>query len=59
MQTYLLRAAVLAATLLPTLCDAAPLAFETALDLAVQRSETARSGRAGVESASEAAQAAG
>lgn len=59
MQSHLLRAAVLAAALLPYLVGAAPLTFETALDLAVKRSESARAARAGVTSASEAARAAG
>ena len=54
-----LRTAVLAATLLPCLAEAAALSFETALALAVQRSEAARAGRAGVLSATEASRAAG
>ena len=59
MPIFTLRAAALAAALLPLFVEAAPLSLETALDLAVQRSETARSARAGVSSASEAARAAG
>jgi cobalt-zinc-cadmium efflux system outer membrane protein len=59
MPSHLLRAAALAAALLPCLVAAAPLTLETALDLAVQRSESARAARAGVTSASEAARAAG
>jgi cobalt-zinc-cadmium efflux system outer membrane protein len=59
MHTHLLRAAALAAALLPALAGAAPLTLETALDAAVERSEAARSGRASLQSASEAARAAG
>lgn len=59
MQSQFLRVAVLAAALLPHLAGAAPLTLETALDLAVKRSESARAGRAGVSSASELARAAG
>jgi len=60
MPTPLLRAAALAAAvLLPPVAAAAPLTLETALDLAVQRSESAGSARAGVASASESARAAG
>ena len=59
MSIFTLRAAALAAALLPPFLEAAPLSLETALELAVQRSETARSARAGVSSASEAARAAG
>ncbi|MDQ6639489.1 MAG: TolC family protein [Pseudomonadota bacterium] len=59
MHTHLLRAAALAAALLPGLTAAAPLSLETALDMAVQRSEAARAGRAGLQSAAEAARAAG
>jgi len=59
MVKHALRAAVLAAAWLPALGPAAPLSFEQALDLAVQRSEAARAARAGVVSASEAARAAG
>ncbi|PNG48760.1 MULTISPECIES: TolC family protein [unclassified Variovorax] len=59
MQSLLLRAAALAATLLPYLVEAAPLTLETALDLAVKRSDMARAVRAGVTSASETARAAG
>ena len=59
MPSFTLPAAALAAALLPLLVEAAPLSLETALDLAVQRSEAARSARAGVSSASEAARAAG
>jgi outer membrane protein TolC len=49
----------MAAALLPALCGAAPLTFDQALELAVQRSESARAARAGVTSATEAARAAG
>lgn len=54
-----LRAVALAAALLPVLSAAAPLTLDQALELAVQRSESARAARAGVASAAEAAQAAG
>jgi cobalt-zinc-cadmium efflux system outer membrane protein len=59
MYTHLLRAAALAAALLPRFAGAAPLTLDTAMGLAVQRSEAARSGRASLRSASEAARAAG
>jgi cobalt-zinc-cadmium efflux system outer membrane protein len=59
MQTRFLCAAALAAAVLPTLVGAAPLAFATALDMAVQRSEAARAGRASLQSAAEASRAAG
>lgn len=59
MHIHLLRAAAFAAALLPCLAEPAPLSFETALELAVQRSEAARAGRAGLQSASEASRAAG
>ena len=59
MNNRLLRAAALAAALLPLLAEAAPLAFETALTMAVQRSEAARASRAGLQSTTEAARAAG
>ena len=52
------RTALLAAALLPYLAAAAPLSLETALQLAAQRSETARAARAGALSATEAAHAA-
>ena len=55
----LLRAVALTAALLPALAQAAPLTLEQALDLAVQRSESARSARAGALSAAESARAAG
>jgi len=54
-----LRAVALAAALLPVLSAAAPLTLDQALDLAVQRSESARAARAGATSAAEAARAAG
>jgi len=53
-----LRAVALAAALLPVLCAAAPLTLDQALELAVQRSESARAARAGATSATEAARAA-
>lgn len=59
MSIPLLRAAVLAAALLPCLAVAAPLSLETALQLAVERSEAARGARAGLQSATEASHAAG
>jgi outer membrane protein, heavy metal efflux system len=59
MFTHPLRAAALAAALLPALAVAAPLTLTQALDLALQRSEAVRSARAGVASASETASAAG
>lgn len=59
MSTHVLRAAALAAAILPALAAAAPLSLDQALSLAVQRSESARAARAGVISASEAARAAG
>lgn len=48
-----------AAASLPLLAWAAPLSFEAALDLAVQRSEAARSARAGVAGAREMSRSAG
>ena len=54
-----LRVAVVAGAMLPALAVAAPLTLDRALELAVQRSEAARSARAGVVGASEAARAAG
>ena len=54
-----LRLAVVAGAMLPALAVAVPLTLDRALELAVQRSEAARSARAGVVSASEAARAAG
>ena len=54
-----LRAAALAAALLPALVAAEPLSFDQALSLAVQRSEAARAGRAAAQGASESSQAAG
>ena len=60
MHSHLLRAVALTAALLPALAQAAsPLTLEQALDLAVQRSEAARSARAGAVSAAESAHAAG
>ena len=59
MPIHLLRAAALAIALLPRFVAAAPLSLETALDLAVQRSEAARAARAGLDGASEASRAAG
>jgi len=55
-----LRAAALAAAWLPaTWAGAAPLSLDQAMDLAVQRSQLARSARAGTASAAERARAAG
>jgi outer membrane protein TolC len=58
MAIHLLSAAALTAALLPALAAPAPLSLEQALALAVERSEAARSARAGVLGASEAARAA-
>ena len=55
----LIGAAALAAALLPIVAESASLSLESALDLAVQRSEAAHAGRAGQLSASETARAAG
>ena len=49
----------MAAALLPVLCGAAPLTLDQALELAVQRSQSARAARAGATGAAEAARAAG
>ncbi|MEO7338851.1 MAG: TolC family protein [Caldimonas sp.] len=54
-----LRAAALTALLLPCWAGSTSLSFESALELAVQRSEAARAGRAGQLSAAETARAAG
>lgn len=60
MPSHLLRAAALAAALLPALgAEAAPLSLDQAIALAAQRSEAARSARAGALAAHEAARAAG
>lgn len=56
----ILRAAALAAALLPaTWAAAAPLSLDQALDLAVQRSQSARAARAGALGAAQMARAAG
>ena len=59
MPSTLLRAAALAAALLPALAVAEPLSLDQALSLAVQRSEAARAGRSAALSANESALAAG
>jgi cobalt-zinc-cadmium efflux system outer membrane protein len=59
MSKAFLRAAVLVAALLPPFALAAPLSLDRAIAIALQRSETARSGRAGVASADELSRAAG
>ncbi|MBU2410704.1 MAG: TolC family protein, partial [Gammaproteobacteria bacterium] len=59
MSLSFLRAAVLLAASLPLMAAAAPLSLDTALHLAVERSEAARAARAGVLSATEAARTAG
>jgi len=59
MPSFHLRAVALAAALLPVVVTAAPLTLDQAVERAVHRSEAARSARAGVASASEAARAAG
>lgn len=53
------RAVACTAVLLPVLAAAAPITFDQALERAVQRSEAARSARAGTLSAAEAAKSAG
>jgi len=58
-ETILRAAAAAAAALLPALAVAAPLSFDQALSLAVQRSEAARAGRASALSATESSRAAG
>lgn len=59
MSNHVLRAVALAAALLPaTRAVAAPLSLDQAIDLAVQRSQMARSARAGAMSAAEMARAA-
>ena len=59
MVSQFLRAVALATASLPAFAQAAPLTLDQALDLAVQRSEAARSARAGASSAVESARAAG
>lgn len=59
MSIPLLRATAFAAAMLPYLVAAAPLSLASALQMAVQRSEAARAGRASVLSATEASRAAG
>ena len=54
-----LRAAVLACALMPAFAGAASLTLDQALELAVQRSASARAARAEVTSAAESARAAG
>lgn len=58
MFTFHRRATLLIVAMLPVLVGAAPLTLDQALNLAVQRSETARAARAGVISATETARAA-
>jgi len=52
------RAVALAVALLPSFASATPLSLDTALQMAVQRSEATRAARAGVLSTAEASQAA-
>ena len=62
MSSYILRAAALAAALLPASWAAAvagPLSLYQALDLAAQRSQMARSARAAATGAAQMARAAG
>ena len=59
MSIPLLRAVVFAAALQPYMLEAAPLSLESALQLAVKRSDAARAARAGIQSATEASRAAG
>lgn len=54
-----LRAVLVAVALVPALVAAAPLSFDQALSLAVQRSEAARAGRAAAQSATESSRTAG
>ena len=55
----LMRAAALVAAMLPMLAVATPLSLKSAQRLAVERSEAARAGRAGLQGATEASRAAG
>ena len=60
MSRHILRAAAMAAALLPATCAlAAPLSLDQAIDLAVQRSHVTRSARSAAMSAAEIAHAAG
>ena len=59
MLVIVFRAAAFFAAFLPALAGAAALSLATALDLAVERSEAARSAQAGVAGARETARAAG
>ena len=60
MSIHLLRQVIVAGALLIVTCaGAAPLSLDQAMDLAVQRSQSARSARAGAMSAAEMARAAG
>ena len=58
MPTTIQRAAALAAAFMPAFAAAQALSFDQALGLAVQRSEAARAGRAGVLAANESSAAA-
>jgi cobalt-zinc-cadmium efflux system outer membrane protein len=58
MFTHSLRAAIVAAALVPAFVRAAPLTLDRALDLAVARSQSTRAAAAGVASARETAHAA-
>jgi len=58
MSSVFLRAAALAAAFAPCIAAAVPLSLESALELAVQRSEASRSARAGIESATQSSRAA-
>jgi outer membrane protein, heavy metal efflux system len=55
----ILRAVAMAVALVPALVAAAPLSFDQALNLAVQRSEAAHAARAAAQSATESSRAAG
>lgn len=59
MSPFPLRAAVIAAALFPLVTIAAPLTLDEALQLATQRSESARAAKAGFLGAAEASRAAG
>lgn len=59
MFTHVLRAALIAAAILPAIAGAEALSLDQAITLAAERSQAARSARAGVASAAETARAAG
>lgn len=59
MLTHILRAALTVAAILPAFAGAEALSLDQAITLAAERSQAARSARAGIASATEAARAAG